>query len=220
MTSRKQQAPATVVALAEAHQGVAEAEQRLRDAEREGRASRQAVIDATESQHQAVYAAAKAGGRADVSEIRALLTARQQDAADMEVVVAAHTHAVTDARRSLRDVILEHAPELLDLQDQHAAEAEQARSEMEQRHAAERAEQDARAQQVRLEATTVLNEMPNVFRHAMRGDELVPLIRPDRACPDLAAYEVDPSIPGYLQRAIAESRQLCRVESRPGMIAG
>jgi len=76
MTSRKQQAPATVVALAEAHQGVAEAEQRLRDAEREGRASRQAVIDATESQHQAVYAAAKAGGRADVSEIRALLTAR------------------------------------------------------------------------------------------------------------------------------------------------
>ena len=79
----------------------------------------------------------------------------------MEVVVAAHTHAVTDARRSLRDVILEHAPELLDLQDQHAAEAEQARSEMEQRHAAERAEQDAREQQVRLEATTVLNEMPN-----------------------------------------------------------
>ena len=34
MTSRKQQAPATVVALAEAHQGVAEAEQRLRDASR------------------------------------------------------------------------------------------------------------------------------------------------------------------------------------------
>ena len=59
-----------------------------------------------------------------------------------------------------------------------------------------------------------------MFRHAMRGDELVPLIRPDRACPDLAAYEVDPSIPDYLQRAIAESRQLYRVESRPGMIAG
>jgi hypothetical protein len=62
--------------------------------------------------------------------------------------------------------------------------------------------------------------MPNVFAHALRGDELVPVIRPDRACPDLAAFEVDPGMPPYLQQAIAESRQLYRVESQPRMIAG
>jgi hypothetical protein len=207
-------------ALSEAREGVAAAEQALRDVEREAREARQAVIDARDEQHHAVYEAAKAGGRADVSEIRALVAAREQDAADMEVVVAAHTDAVTDARRALRDVILEHAPELLDLQEQHAAAAEQARGEMEHRHATERAEQAAREQQVRLEATTVLDEMPNVFRHAMRGDELVPLIRPDRASPDLAPFEADPSMPAYLQRAITDSRQLYRQETTPKMIAG
>jgi hypothetical protein len=147
-------APAAVVALTEAREHVAEAEQRLREAEREAREARQAVLDAIEAQHQAVYPTAKAGGRADVTEHREALAARQQDAAHMEVVAAAHADAVTDARRALRDVILEHAPELLDLQEQHAAEAEQARAELEQRHAAGRAEQAAREQQVRLEATT------------------------------------------------------------------
>jgi hypothetical protein len=205
--------PAAVVAFSEAREGVVAAEQALRDVEREGREARHAVIDARDEQHHAVYAAAKAGGRADVSEIRALVAAREQDAADMEVVVVAHTDAVTDARRALRAVILEHAPELLDLQEQHASEAEQARGEMERRHAAERAEQAAREQGVRAEATTVLDEMPNVFRQAMRGDELVPVIRPDRACPDLAPFLPEPGMPDYLQRAIRESRQLYRHEA-------
>jgi excisionase family DNA binding protein len=220
MTRRRQQAPAAVVAVTEAREDVTAAEQRLRDVEREAREARQAVIDATESQHQAVYAAAKAGDRADVSEIRALVAARQQDAADMEVVVAAHADAVREARRALRDVILEHAPELLDLQEQLAAEAERARGEMAARHATERAEQDAREHEVRLEATTVLDEMPRVFANAMRGDELVPVIRPDRAAPDLAPYEVDASMPGYLRRAVEESRQLYRQETAPKMLAG
>ena len=122
------------------------------------------------------------------------------------MIVAAYTDAAADARRALRDVILEHAPALLDLQERHAIEAEQARMEMENRHAAERAEQDAREQQVRLEATTVLDEMPNVFRHAMRGGELVPVIRPDRRAPTWRRSRRTPACPptcGARSRSLA-----------------
>jgi hypothetical protein len=220
MTSRKQQAPAAVVALAEARQGVAAAEQALREAEREAREARQRILDSQDTIRRLAYDAARAGGRADTSEARKAQTLLEQDAAECEVIVGAYGDAVTDARRGLRQVILEHAPELLDLQAQHAAQAEQARDQMEQRHAVELAEQAAREQAVRLEATTVLDEMPNVFRNAMRGDELVPVIRPDRASPDLAPYEVDASMPPYLQQAISESRQLYRQETSPKMIAG
>ena len=217
MTSRKQQAPAAVVALAEARQGVAAAEQALREAEREAREARQRILDSQDTIRRLAYDAARAGGRADTSEARKAQTLLEQEC---EVIVGAYGDAVTDARRGLRQVILEHAPELLDLQAQHAAQTEQARDQMEQRHAVELAEQAAREQAVRLEATTVLDEMPNVFRNAMRGDELVPVIRPDRASPDLAPYEVDASMPPYLQQAISESRQLYRQETSPKMIAG
>jgi hypothetical protein len=211
-------APSAGVALTEARQGVAEVEQRLREVEREARAARQAVIDAQETQRLTVYQAAKSGERADVTEHRKAVAAREQDAADMEVVVAAHTDAVRDARGALRDVILEHAPELLDVQERHAAEVEQARGEMEQRHAAERAEQDAREQGVRAEAQLVLEQLPNLFMHALRGDESTPQIRPDRACPDLAPLLGEPSMPAYMLRAIAESRHLYRAEAHPKMI--
>lgn len=220
MASRKQQTPTAVVALTAAHQGVMEAQQALRQAEREAREARQRVVDGQDTIRRLAYDAARAGGRADTTEARKAQTTLEQEAAESEVVVAAYTDAAADARRALRDVIFEHAPALLDLQAEHASEAEQARMEMEHRHATERAEMAAREQQVRLEATTVLDEMPNVFRNAMRRDELVPVIRPDRASPDLAPFVVEPSMPAYLQRAIAESRQLYRVETTPKMIAG
>jgi hypothetical protein len=83
--------------------------QALRDAEREAREARQAVIAAQDTIRRLAYDAARAGGRADTSEARKAQTLLEQDAAEAEVIVSAHTDAVTDARRALRETILEHA---------------------------------------------------------------------------------------------------------------
>lgn len=120
-------------------------------------------------------------------------------------MLRAHEDVAAESREAKAQLILTEFPSLMEHHERAVAGIRAEREAMEQRHAAEVAEQSAAEVAARAYSRELVGVFPMLKATQIPEDTLLPSVRPDRPSATLTPYVAEEWWPPYLQEAVAAS---------------